>query len=81
MDSQKRPAHWGASKRLVLILMLVWGFVSVGCSILFVEQLNHFKIGHLPVGFWFAQQGSIVVFVALIFIFARGMDRLDRKHK
>jgi putative solute:sodium symporter small subunit len=81
MESQKRPAHWDASKRLVLILMLVWGIVSLGCSILFVEELNEFKIGHLPVGFWFAQQGSIVIFVALIFIFARAMDRLDSKHK
>ncbi|HEY5552538.1 MAG TPA: DUF4212 domain-containing protein [Opitutaceae bacterium] len=81
MDSQKRPAHWGASKRLVLILMLVWGFVSVGCSILFVEWLNQFHLGRLPLGFWFAQQGSMIIFVALIFIFARGMDRLDRKHE
>jgi len=81
MDSPKRPAHWDASKRLVLVLMLVWGFVSVGCSILFVEALNKIHIGHLPLGFWFAQQGSIVIFVALIFIFARRMDRLDRKHE
>jgi putative solute:sodium symporter small subunit len=61
--------------------MFVWGFVSLGCSILFVEQLNQFKIGRLPLGFWFAQQGSIIIFVALIFIFARQMDKIDRGHK
>ena len=81
MPPSKSHHHWGASKRLVLILMLVWGFVSVGCSILFVEWLNQFHLGHLPLGFWFAQQGSMIIFVALIFIFARGMDRLDHKHK
>jgi len=81
MDSPKPSPHWRASKRLLFILLLVWGFVSIGCSILFVEQLNHFRIGRLPVGFWFAQQGSILVFVILIFVFARSMDRIDRKHK
>jgi putative solute:sodium symporter small subunit len=81
MPPGKSPNHWDASKRLVLILMLIWGFVSLGCSILFVEQLNQFHIGRLPLGFWFAQQGSIVIFVVLIFVFARGMDKIDRGHK
>lgn len=80
METKKPSAHWGASKRLVFILLLIWGIVSIGCSILFVEALNTFKVGRLPMGFWFAQQGSIVVFVLLIFAFARGMDRIDRRH-
>jgi len=78
MEQRKPHNHWGASKRLVFILMLVWGIVSIGCSILFVEALNKITVGHLPLGFWFAQQGSIVIFVALIFIFARGMDKIDK---
>ena len=78
MEPSKPHKHWGASKRLVLILMIIWAVVSLGCSILFVEPLNKIHIGHLPLGFWFAQQGSIVIFVALIFIFARGMDKIDR---
>ena len=81
MEPSKPPSHWGASKRLVFILMVIWAVVSLGCSILFVEPLNKVHIGHLPLGFWFAQQGSIVIFVALIFIFARGMDKIDRGHK
>ena len=81
MEPSKPHKHWGASKRLVLILMIIWAVVSLGCSILFVEPLNKIHIGHLPLGFWFAQQGSIVIFVVLIFTFARGMDKIDRGHE
>ena len=54
--------------------------VSYGCSIGWVEWLNQYQIGKLPVGFWFAQQGSMYVFVVLIFVYAFAMDRLDRKY-
>ncbi len=75
-----RAGYWKANMRLIFGLLSVWAFVSYGCSILWVEWLNQFHIGHLPLGFWFAQQGSIYVFVVLIFVYAWTMDRIDRKY-
>ncbi len=72
--------YWRANRRLILVLLAIWAFVSYGCGILFVEQLNRFQIGNMPLGFWFAQQGAIYVFVVLIFVYAFLMDRLDRKY-
>ncbi|MBW6520946.1 MAG: DUF4212 domain-containing protein [Desulfoarculaceae bacterium] len=71
--------YWQANIRLVIGCLIVWFFVSFGCGILFVDQLNAFRLGGYPLGFWFAQQGSIYVFVALIFIYAWRMNQLDRK--
>lgn len=79
----RRPdprGYWRANIRLILILLCVWAAVSYGCGILFIEPLNQFRIGNLPLGFWFAQQGSIYVFIVLIFIYATMMDRLDRRY-
>ena len=78
-DSPARR-YWRANIKLILSLLAVWAAVSYGCGMIFIEQLNQFSIGNLPLGFWFAQQGSIYVFVVLIFIYAFAMDRLDRKH-
>ena len=78
--NDNRRRYWRANIRLITILLTIWAAVSYGCSILFVEQLNQFKVGELPMGFWFAQQGSIYVFVLLVFIYAWVMDRLDRKY-
>lgn len=75
-----RRAYWRANIRLIVILLAIWAFVSLGCGVLLVEPLNKFRFGKLPLGFWFAQQGSIYVFVVLIFVYAWRMDRLDRKH-
>ena len=61
-------------------LLVVWFVVSYGLGILLVEPLNRFHLGGFPLGFWFAQQGSIYVFVILIWIYARSMDRIDRDH-
>jgi putative solute:sodium symporter small subunit len=80
IDPDKRQAYWRANTALIRNLLIVWAFVSLGCSILFVEPLNNLKLGNLPFGFWMAQQGSIYVFVALIFIYAAQMDKLDRKY-
>ena len=71
--------YWQANLRLVIGCLLVWFFVSFGCGILFVDQLNAFRLGGYQLGFWFAQQGSIYVFVALIFFYAWRMNQLDRK--
>jgi putative solute:sodium symporter small subunit len=62
------------------MLLGVWFIVSYGCAILFVDQLDKIKIGGFRLGFWFAQQGSIYVFVALIFIYVYLMNRLDKNY-
>ena len=80
MASKKSEQYWKANNRLIAALLAVWAFVSFGCGILFVDWLNQFSIGELPLGFWFAQQGSIYVFVILIIIYALMMDKLDRKY-
>jgi putative solute:sodium symporter small subunit len=76
-----RRAYWRANTVLIRNLLMVWGLVSLGFSILLVEPLNRFQFAKVPFGFWMAQQGSIYVFVVLIFIYATQMDRLDRKYR
>lgn len=61
------------------VLLLIWFLVSYGCGILFAETLNAIKLGGFPLGFWFAQQGSIYVFVILIFAYVVLMNRLDKR--
>lgn len=81
MDVDKARAYWRANTRLIRNLLIVWGIVSLGLSILFVSPLNNITLGKLPFGFWMAQQGSIFVFVILIFVYAVQMDKIDRKYK
>lgn len=78
-QSQQRKAYWRANVRYMLILLSVWFVISYLCGIVFVEQLNQIRIGGYKLGFWFAQQGAMYGFVAIIFIYARLMHRLDRK--
>jgi len=78
-QQQRRKAYWQANLRILAILMTIWFVVSFGCGILFVEPLNEFKLGGFKFGFWMAQQGSIYVFVALIFVYVRLMNKLDRE--
>ena len=77
---KNRQAYWRENLRIVTCLMAVWFFVSYGCGILFVEQLNKIEFGGFKFGFWMAQQGSIYVFVVLIFIYVRLMNKLDEKY-
>ena len=79
MDSktERDAVYWRRNLTLVGALLTVWFVASFGLGILFVEPLNAFKIGGFPLGFWVAQQGAILVFVALVFIYARWMDRLE----
>jgi len=72
--------YWRANKLLIGGLLLIWAGVSYGCGILLIDWLNQFMLGHLPLGFWFAQQGAILTFVALVLIYALSMDGLDRKY-
>ena len=80
MDEDRGRAYWKANRRLILVLLSIWAAVSLVCGILLVEPLNKIRFFGVPLGFWFAQQGSIYVFVALIFIYAWRMDKLDRDH-
>ncbi|MEM9273754.1 MAG: DUF4212 domain-containing protein [Cyanobacteria bacterium P01_F01_bin.143] len=77
----REQRYWRANVRLIRNLLLIWVFVSLGCSILLVPILNNFSIGNLPFGFWMAQQGSIFIFVILIFFYAIRMDKLDRRYR
>jgi putative solute:sodium symporter small subunit len=72
--------YWQKNKRYLLILLVVWFFVSYGCGILFAPFLDQFKIGGFKLGFWFAQQGSIYAFVAIIFVYVYWMNKLDKSH-
>jgi len=72
--------YWRRNVRLMAGLLAVWAAVSLGCGVLFADALNAWRIGGFPLGFWFAQQGSIIVFVVLILVYALAMTRLDRQH-
>jgi putative solute:sodium symporter small subunit len=76
---ENRAAYWKANLRLLTILLTVWFIVSYGFGIILVEPLNTIQLGGYPLGFWFAQQGSIYVFLVLIFIYAISMNGLDKK--
>lgn len=71
--------YWKKNLRYLGWLLAVWFTVSLGCSVLFVDALDQIRIGGFKLGFWFAQQGAIYVFVALIFIYVFLMNRLDRQ--
>lgn len=77
MEDNKR--YWQINLRYLSILLSVWFIVSYGCGIIFADQLNEFEIGGFPLGFWFAQQGAIYVFVVLIFVYVYLMNRLDKR--
>ena len=77
--SDNRLAYWRANLKLVAGCLAVWFLVSYGFGILLVDQLNQIRMGGFKLGFWFAQQGSIYVFVVLIFFYAWRMQKLDRR--
>jgi len=80
MDIHDQKSYWNTNLKYLVILLTIWFIVSFGCGILFVDQLNTIRIGGFKLGFWFAQQGSIYVFVALIFVYILLMNRLDAKY-
>ena len=80
MVKNKSKAYWKENIRYLLILLTVWFLVSFGAGIIFKNFLNEFKFGGFKIGFWFAQQGSMYVFVILIFIYVRLMNKLDKKY-
>ncbi|MBD3729141.1 MAG: DUF4212 domain-containing protein [Sphingomonadales bacterium] len=73
-------AYWKENIRLLITLMAIWFLVSFGAGILFRPFLDQFMIGGFPLGFWFAQQGSVYVFIVLIFYYAARMKSIERKY-
>ena len=82
MDSLQKAhqAYWRRNITVLLALLVVWAVPSLLMGIVYVEQLNQFTLGGFPLGFWFAQQGSIYVFVILIFVYVNWMNKLDKKY-
>jgi len=76
----KNASYWSANLRLVGLCLVIWFIVSYLFGIILVDALNTIKIGGYKLGFWFAQQGSIYTFIALIFFYAKRMGKLDREH-
>lgn len=79
MSDEQARAYWKRNVSLMVKLGVIWFVVSFGCGIIFVDFLNQFQIGGYKLGFWFAQQGSIYVFVGLIFYYTKKMSDLDRE--
>jgi putative solute:sodium symporter small subunit len=84
-DPPSRPpadvrAYWRAHLRTMAALLSLWAIGSYGLGIFLVKQLEGVRLGGFPLGFWFAQQGSIYLFVLLILVYALRMDRIDRRY-
>ena len=80
MTGKNLQEYWKTNLRYLAILLIIWFVVSYGCGILFADALNTIQLGGFKLGFWFAQQGSIYVFVALIFIYVSWMNKLDKEY-
>jgi putative solute:sodium symporter small subunit len=80
MDKENSRSYWQANTALIRNLLIIWTLVSLVFSILLVQPLNAIRFFGVPFGFWMAQQGTILIFVGLIFTYAFQMDNLDRKH-
>ena len=80
MTPENRAAYWRENLQLVLGCLVVWFICSYGFGILMVDSLNKIRFAGFQLGFWFAQQGSIYIFVALIFFYAWRMGKLDQKY-
>ncbi len=80
MTEEKAKAYWKENISAILKLLAVWFLVSYGAGILFINQLNRIEISGVKLGFWFAQQGSIYIFVILIFVYVKWMNKIDEKY-
>lgn len=76
----KNDAYWKATLRLLIPILIVWAVVSYGFGIILKPMLDGIHLGGYPLGFWFAQQGSIYIYIALIFFYAKKMGAIDRAH-
>ncbi|TIC89077.1 DUF4212 domain-containing protein [Nocardioides sp. GY 10113] len=80
MDEQARRDYWRKNVRLLSVLLTIWALVSFGAGIFFADALNNMEVAGFPIGFWFANQGSILIFLALIAVYVWRMDKLDRDY-
>jgi putative solute:sodium symporter small subunit len=80
MTSKNASSYWKSNLKIVSSLLCVWFIVSFGAGILFVDALDTIRFGGFKLGFWMAQQGSILVFVVLILVYIRLMDKLDSQY-
>ncbi len=80
MNKEKinKYAYWKANLRIVSVLLFIWFVCSFGAGIIFSDLIDKIKIGGFPLGFWFAQQGSIIIFVFIIVIYCFLMNKLDK---
>lgn len=72
--------YWKRNLAIMSVLLIIWAAAGLGAGVLWADTLNAWSIGGIPLGFWFAQQGSILIFVVLILIYALMLNRLDRQH-
>ncbi len=74
--------YWRKNIIFTIVLLSIWAVAGLGCGVLFADRLNHYKLPGtgFPLGFWFAHQGSIIIFVLLILAYCLFMNRLDTKH-
>ncbi|NHH87430.1 DUF4212 domain-containing protein [Cobetia sp. MB87] len=79
MKEANAKAYWSANIKLIMGYLVVWFMVSYGCGILLVDVLNNIQFFGFKLGFWFAQQGAIYFFLALIILYARSMNKLDER--
>ena len=79
MTDKSASAYWAANVRIITICMVIWAFVSFGLGIVFRPLISGIPVGGTDLGFWFAQQGSILTFIVLIFYYTWYMNRLDKK--
>ena len=84
LNSKSEPKatdYWRSNLRVLAILLPIWAVAGFGLGIIFVEPLNELRVAGFPLGFWFAQQGAIWIFVVLILVYAVWMDRIERRHR
>jgi len=80
MNSEAAQAYWKENISLILKMLVIWFAVSFGCGIIFIDELNSIEFGGFKLGFWFAQQGAIYVFVVMVFVYAKMMESIEEKY-
>lgn len=80
MKEEQAVAYWRENISLIIRYLVIWFVVSYGCGILFVDALNNIHFFGFKLGFWFAQQGAVFMFLALLVMYARSMNKLDKKY-
>ena len=80
LAEERARGYWRANLRVLAVLLGAWAFVALGCGVLLGDWLDQFRLGGFPLGFWFTQQGAMLIFVALIAVYHLWMTRIERAH-